>query len=357
MPEPTACGARCHRDVPYCDNCDLLVGLDGLHVTGVEFRPDLLVVSVESAPAVMGCPRCGVVAQSHGRRVVSLVDSPCFSRPVRLLWRKRTWACPELSSPVGTFTEQDHRVAKPRGMLTARACRWAVEQLRREHGSVAGVARQLGTTWKTVWTSIEPLLKAAAADESRFDGVTTLGVDEHVWHHVSIAKRGPKELTGIVDLSRDKDGRTRARLLDLVPGRSGTVYRDWLKARGKPFRDRVDVATLDPFRDYKNAIDDQLADATAVLDAFHVVKLATQAVDEVRRRVQQDIHGHRGRRDDPLYRIRNILRAGVEHLTDRQQARLAAAIAADDRHDEVHIAWQCAQRVRAVYHQKDPATG
>lgn len=47
-----------------------------------------------------------------------------------------------------------------------------------------------------------------------------------------------------------------------------------------------------PFHGYKNAIDDQLEDAVAVLDAFHVVKLATAAVDEVRRRVQQDIHGH-----------------------------------------------------------------
>ena len=170
-------------------------------------------------------------------------------------------------------------------MLTARACRWAVQQIRREHGSVSGLARQLGTAWKTVWASILPILAAAAAEESRFADVTILGVDEHLWHHVSVKERGPKELTGMVDLSRDKDGRTRARLLDLVPGRSGTVYKEWLKARGDTFRAHVQVATLDPFRGYKNAIDDQFADATAVLDAFHVVKLATQAVDEVRRRV------------------------------------------------------------------------
>ncbi|MFZ1910761.1 MAG: transposase [Propionicimonas sp.] len=169
--------------------------------------------------------------------------------------------------------------------------------------------------------------------------------------------RGPKELTGMVDLSRDKDGRTKARLLDLVPGRSGTVYRDWLKARGEPFRRRVEVATLDPFRGYKNAIDDQLSDATAVLDAFHVVKLATQAVDEVRRRVQHDTLGHRGMKNDPLYGIRTILRSGIENLTDRQQARLAAAIDADERHEQVYIAWQAAQRVRAVYHADTPAAG
>ena len=358
MSEPTGCAGRCHLLDFYCDRCDLLVGLDCLHVIGVERdEGGGLRVTVESARTVMGCPSCGVVASSHGRRTVRLVDAPSFGRPVELRWRKRTWECPEPSCPVGVFTEQDEQVAKPRAMLTARACAWAVHQIRREHGSVSGVARQLGTAWKTVWSSIKPILTAAATEESRFVGVVTLGVDEHIWHHVSVKDRGPKELTGMVNLSRDKDGRTRARLLDLVPGRSGTVYKDWLKARGDTFRAHVQVATLDPFRGYKNAIDDQLADATAVLDAFHVVKLATQAVDEVRRRVQQDTLGHRGKRDDPLYKIRTILRSGAENLTLRQQHRLAEAIAADARHEEVYVAWQCAQRVRDVYHAADAATG
>ena len=64
-----------------------------------------------------------------------------------------------------------------------------------------------------------------------------------------------------------------------------------------------------PSRDSKNAIDDQLQDATSVLDAFHIVKLAGDALDEVRRRVQQDTTGHRGRKGDPLYQIRLLLRA------------------------------------------------
>jgi len=120
-------------------------------------------------------------------------------------------------------------------------------------------------------------------------------------------------------------------LLDLVPGRSGAAYSEWLAARNQAFRDGIGVATLDPFHGYKNAIDDQLEDAVAVLDAFHVVKLGTAAVDEVRRRVQQQTCGHRGRRGDPLYGIRMILHCGREKLTDRQRARLGTAIAADER--------------------------
>jgi transposase len=374
MSEPTGCAAACCRSTrpgaetagDYCANCDLLVGLAGLHVVAVEHvqarRGEALVITIESAPTVTGCPACGVVARSHGRRAVELIDAPCFGRPVRLRWRKRTWTCADAACPVGTFTEQDEQVAAARALLTARACRWAIEQLRGEHASVAGLARQLGTTWRTVWGAVRPLLARAAADETRFAGVTRLGVDEHVWHHVSTKPveaggRGPKELTGMVDLTPDQCGRVRARLLDLQPGRSGSVYADWLQARGDAFRARVQVATLDPFHGYKNAIDDQLDDAVAVLDAFHVVALASKALDQVRRRVQQEIHGHRGRKGDPLYGIRHLLHAGLERLTDRQRARLDRAFAADARHDEVAVAWQCAQQVRAVYHAPTPAAG
>ena len=99
---------------------------------------------------------------------------------------------------------------------------------------------------------------------------------------------------------------------------------DWLDERGEAFRKRVEIATLDPFQGYKNAIDDQLEDATCVLDAFHIVKLAGAAVDDVRRRIQQETLGHRGRKGDPLYGIRHVLRAGRERLTSRQQNRLAS---------------------------------
>ena len=95
MPEPTSCAGCCVRTGTYCDRCDLLVGLPGLHVIKVVEGADSLTVTVESPPAPAGCPVCGVIATSGGRRTVVLVDAPCFGRPVRVLWRKRTWRCRE----------------------------------------------------------------------------------------------------------------------------------------------------------------------------------------------------------------------------------------------------------------------
>ena len=61
----------------------------------------------------------------------------------------------------------------------------------------------------------------------------------------------------MVDLTRDAKGRVRARLLDLVPGRSKKAHADWLKERSKEFRGGVQVAALDPFAGYKSAITDE----------------------------------------------------------------------------------------------------
>jgi len=236
---------------------------------------------------------------------------------------------------------------------------WAITQLRREHATIQGLARQLGTTWKTLWRAVAPRLVDLAGDESRLAGVATLGVDEHVWHHTphKSAIKGPTMLTGMVYLTRDDDGTVHARLLDLVPGRSGTVFAAWLTERTTAFRDGIQVATLDPFRGYANALRDELGEATPVLDAFHVVKLAGQALDEVRRRVQQDTLGHRGHAGDPLYRVRNILRTAAHHLTDKQWDRLVDCLGRGDRDGEVFIAWQCYQQVRSAYAAGDLAAG
>ena len=112
-----------------------------------------------------------------------------------------------------------------------------------------------------------------------------------------------------------------------------------------------------PSRDRKNAIDDQLQDATSVLDAFHIVKLAGDAPGEVRRRVQQDTTGHRGRKEDPLYQIRLLLRASRHRLTPRQKERLREAFVADEAHISVEVAYHCAQQVREVFHQAISAQG
>jgi len=358
MAEPTSC---CVKPVGYCARVDTLFNVPSVHVLDVSWReprrrlPAGLPLVVETDPVGVGCPGCGVIAEGRGRRLRQLHDISAFGAPVQLEWRQRRYRCAESACPVGGFSE-DHDLAAPRAKLTVRAAWWAIGCIQRDTASVAAVARRLGVDWHTVWEAIKPILAVLADDPNRLVGVDTVGVDEHIWHHQPRPGKGPKEQTGIVDLTR-RNGKPHARLLDLLPGRSGKVYADWLRSRGNAFTAGIGTATLDPFRGYGNAIRDELEDATAVLDAFHVVKLALQAMEETRRRVQQDQLGHRGRKHDPLYQVRNVLRAGADRLTARQIERIETGLTAGDPDYEVTVAWRCYQQLRSAYHTTNLAEG
>jgi transposase len=344
----------CGSGARWCARADAIFDVPDMHVLDVEIDDkQRLVLTIESGQTEAACPACGVLAVGHGRRVRLLHDAPCFARVTLLRWLVRIWRCREPLCPTRTFSET-HDVASPRTVLTTRAVVWATSALSYDDTTVSALARHLGVDWHTAWDAIEVEAKARISNPDRLSGVKTLGVDEHIWRPSRIGV--DRAVTIIVDLSRDQAGCLHARLLDAVVGRSGSVYKAWLKAQPDEFIDGVEQAALDPFRGYANAIHDGLPDAVAVLDAFHVVRLGTQVVDEVRRRVQQDTLGRRGHKHDPLYKIRGLLRHGVEHLTEKQQAKISACLNAGDPQDEVNLAWQCYQQLRSIYHAV-PAKG
>jgi transposase len=206
---------------------------------------------------------------------------------------------------------------------------------------VAAVAREFGVSWATVMAAVREhgrrLLQQARPGAS----ATAIGVDETAFMRAS-AMRPTVFATGIVDLHR-------GRLIDVVPGRSRKVLADWLADQSGQWAAGIEVAALDPFRGYGAALSAGLPRAVRVLDPFHVVRLGFAALDDVRRRVQQDTYGHRGRRGDPLYGIRRVLRRGAENLTEHAWARLLAGIESGDDGGQVAKAWVAAQELRAIY--------
>jgi transposase len=142
----------------------------------------------------------------------------------------------------------------------------------------------------------------------------------------------------------------------MVTGRSKQAFTTWLAARPQTWRDAIEVVAMDGFTGFKTATTEELPAAVAVMDPFHVVRLAGDALDRCRRRVQQQLHGHRGRKDDPLYRARRTLHTGTALLTDQQQARLDALFAGDD-HVEVETTWAVYQHMITAYRAPDRVIG
>jgi len=92
------------------------------------------------------------------------------------------------------------------------------------------------------------------------------------------------------------------------------------------------------------------------MDPFHIVRLAGDALDQCRRRVQLAIHGHRGFKDDPLHKSRRTLHTGSGLLTDRHIDRLNQLFA-DETHVEVEATWGIYQRMITAYRTEDRADG
>ena len=223
-----------------------------------------------------------------------------------------------------------------------------------QHLSVARVAEALGVAWNTANEAVLAEGQRVLIDETgRFDGVTVVGVDEHVWRHT---RRGDKYVTGIIDLTPIRNGTGPARLLDMLEGRSKAAFKTWLSNRPQAWRDRVEVVAMDGFTGFKTATTEELPDAVAVMDPFHVIRLAGEALDRCRRRVQQDLHGHRGRTGDPLYAARRTLHTGDGLLTDKQKDRLQALFRVEE-HVEVEATWGIYQRMIGAYREPDRARG
>ena len=142
----------------------------------------------------------------------------------------------------------------------------------------------------------------------------------------------------------------------MVEGRSKQAFKDWLADRPDAWRKRIEVVAMDGFSGFKTAAAEEVPAATAVMDPFHVVRLAADALDRCRRRVQQQLHGHRGRSGDPLYSARRTLSTGDDLLTEKQRARLTALFAAEE-HLEVEATWGIYQRMIVAYRDHDRPRG
>lgn len=337
------------------DDCDLtkFCRLDelGLEATGQRLEPGRAVMACRVLEPDEWCHRCGSKGAPRGTVIRRLAHEPLGWRPTTLRITVRRYRCDDCAH---VWRQDTTAAAEPKAKISRRALRWALEALVMQHLTVARVAEALAVRWNTANDAVLAEGKRLLIDDpARFDGVTAIGVDEHVWRHT---RRGDKYVTVVIDLTPLRAGTGPARLLDMVEGRSKKAFKAWLAERDQAWRDQVEVVAMDGFTGFKTAAEEELPEATAVMDPFHVVRLAGDAVEKCRRRVQQQVHGHRGRKEDPLYRARRTLLTGADLLTDRQYSRIQGVFEIDD-HVQVEATWAFYQHVVAAYREPDRAKG
>jgi transposase len=342
------------RDATFaCPDLTTFCRLDalGLEVTGQRLEPDRAVLACRVLEDDPWCRRCGCEGAPRDSVTRALAHEPFGWRPTTLLVTISRYRC----TGCGHVWRQDiSKAAQPRAKLSIGALRWALVAIVCQHLTVARVAEALGVAWNTANDAVLAEGKRVLInDTTRFDGVQVIGVDEHVWRHT---RKGDKYVTVIIDLTGIRDGTGPARLLDMVEGRSKQAFKTWLNERPKAWRDAVEVVAMDGFTGFKTATSEELPAAVAVMDPFHVVRLCGEALDQCRRRVQQIIHGHRGRSGDPLYGARRTLHTGADLLTDKQKNRLDTLFA-NDAHIQVEATWRIYQQMISAYRNPDRTAG
>ncbi len=317
-----------------------LVGLVGFVVRAQVHDGEQWWLAVETIAEVVGCEACGARGVGHGRRRVKVRDLPVSGEPVTLVWAKRIWRCPDADCVVKTWSESSEEIAA-RAVLTERARADIARRVGPGEESVAGVARSFGVAWSTAMDAVRDHGRSRVDHLSRLGAPAAIGLDETSFLKAT-GEHPTLLVTGIVDLDRGQ-------LVDVVPARSAAAVEAWLN--DKPIRWTAGIrhVVIDPYQPYANAVSNELGDARLVVDHFHVIRLANAALDDVRRRVQQDTLGHRGRKGDPLYRIRRRLLLAREKLSDDAFDRVLAWLERGDPDGEVSVAYLAKELLRDVY--------
>lgn len=324
---------------------EVMLGLPGFRVLEALEADTELVLSIETLAGPVACPGCAGAGVAHERAPVEYRDLPAFGRPVRLVWRKRRYRCPAHHCDLRTWTEIRDQLAT-RCLLSRRAAIECCIQVGINARPVAQMARELGVSWHTVMDAVTEIGEPLVDDPARVGDVAMLGIDETTWLAANRHHR-TRFATGLVDL-------THRRIIDVIPGNAASDLARWLDAQPASWCYGIAVVATDLAESYRRALDGRLAHAIRVADPFHVVRVGQRCLDRVRRRVQNQTLGHRGRARDPLYRIRKLLATAADTLDGQGLDRMLLQLRVGDPEGEVMGAWCAKESVRDIYLTEDP---
>ncbi len=333
------------------DGTTLLFGLPGVRVERVERCADgtrvVHVVTAEETAAA--CPSCGVLSTSVKARVItSPKDIPYGLGRILVRWHKTRWRCREDYCDRASFAEAIAQVpARSRTTVRLRtAIGAAIGDAAR---SVSEVADSHGVSWPTAHRAFVAHAEALLAEPQP---TPLLGIDETRrgkprWQRCTETGRwvrvDPWD-TGFVDLAGEQG------LLGQREGRTSAAVIDWLSKRSDEFRAGVQFVAIDPAAVYASAIRTPglLPNATIVVDHFHLVKLANDALTKVRRRVTWDLRDRRGRRIDPEWANRRRLLRARERLSQNTFVKMWNRIQDEDPSAQILSAWIAKEELRTL---------
>lgn len=245
-----------------------ILNLPKWDVTEVEEGHDEYIIKARYTVQPEVCLSCGVIhpkLHRYGTKQQPFRDLPIHGKKVRLLVQRKKWKCLECGS---TFFEQlsdldDHHRS------TRRLIAWVqVKALERTFTSLAAdIGVDEGTIRNIFNRHVDHLEETIQFNTPRW-----LGIDE-----LHLLGNARCVMTNV-------EART---LIDILPGRKRPEVAKRLMAL--PNRDKIELVAMDMWIPYRDAVRAVLPQATIVIDKFHVVRMANQAIDKVRKHIREGL--------------------------------------------------------------------
>jgi transposase len=200
--------------------------------------------------------------------------------------------------------------------------------------SKTAVAELMRVAWRSVGTILERVAAEAMREVDLLDGLRRIGIDE-ISH-----RKGQRYLTVVVD-------HHTGRLVWAAAGRDRRTVLAFFDALGEERCKQIELISADMAAWISGPITERVPDAIRCVDPFHVVQLATEALDDVRREVWNE-----ARRQGNLALARELKGArfavwkNPENLTDRQAAKLATIQRTNTR---LYRAYLLKEQLRQIY--------
>jgi transposase len=305
-----------------------LLSLQGAFVRGVTFRCEreehTIVADVARRTRLHRCPRCAF-------RTAATYDQ-----------HPRTWRHLSLGKWRVLVRCTSHRIKCPEHGVINEAVPWAapgslftldfetlVAWLAREMNktAVAGLAK---VSWPTVGTIIQRFVERNI-DKKRLDDLFVIGVDEVSY------RKGHKYITVVANHASGAP-------VWMAEGRSQKVLGSFFDELGKERGEKLTTVSMDMAAGYIAEVRDRVPEARIAFDPFHVVKLASEAVHDVRRTEARERKG--SAEADVLKDARWALLKAPEKLRPEQKLKLAEVASLNSR---VYRAYLLKEELRAMY--------
>ena len=299
-----------------------ILNLPAYTVTALEENDHDYHINAEAKQTITRCPHC-VAENPHGfgRREQVVKDLPMHGKRVGIYIDTRRFRCRACSK---TFYESLPEIDEKRAM-TARLVNWMGKQAIKR--TFASIAEEVGCTEYTVRAVFSDYVNELERT-IRFETPKWMGIDEiHL-----IKPRGVItniQNNTVVELLHNRNKETVIKYLAQLEGKEGIQY-----------------VAMDMWMPYKDAVELLLPKARIVIDKFHVVKMANEAFEKVRKSYRESLTPKQRR---GLMHDRFVMLKREHDLTDQEALKLSGWL---KNYPELGMAYRLKEDFFKIYDAK-----